>query len=64
MTDAKPTMKPHRIPGFSEWCVAVEWPNGKVQHVNGFDSEVQANGWIRTEGPAWVAKAEQAPKWT
>jgi len=59
---AKPTMTPHQLPTFSEWCVQVVWPNGREKRVNGFENEAHARGWIEHESQAWIAKAEWSQK--
>ena len=47
MTDAaKLRMTPKRISGFAEWSIFVEWPDGREQFIDGFDSPEQIRAWI------------------
>jgi hypothetical protein len=57
MLEDDPKMTPRSIGFFSEWVVDVTWPSGHKEIVQAFKNEAHALGWIRTEGPAWIAKA-------
>jgi hypothetical protein len=36
------------------WYVRVAWPNGKRDHIPGFVSQQEAEGWIEGQAPAWL----------
>ena len=58
MTDAaKLRMTPKRISGFAEWSIFVEWPDGREQFIDGFDSPEQIRAWIAKDARAWIDKA-------
>jgi hypothetical protein len=58
MTDAaKLRMTPRQIGGFAEWSILVEWPDGREQNINGFDSLAQIRAWIARDSRAWIDKA-------
>jgi hypothetical protein len=37
-----------------DWRVAGRWPDGRVEDIVTFDSEVEADQWIATEFQAWL----------
>jgi hypothetical protein len=52
----KPDLMPCELKDGSGWCVAVTWPNGSEEQVNGFRSELAAADWIKRESAAWLQK--------
>jgi hypothetical protein len=42
------------------WRVMVRRPRGQIQYISGFESEADAEAWIKNEGLAWVARIEEA----
>jgi NTP pyrophosphatase (non-canonical NTP hydrolase) len=55
MSSPTPTLTPRQLGFFSDWLVAVVWPNGAKQQVNGFTSEAHARGWITHNSAEWIA---------
>ena len=42
------------------WRVMVRRPQGQIQYISGFESEADAEAWVKNQGPAWMAKTEDA----
>jgi hypothetical protein len=46
-----------------DWFVAVTWPHGQFEEIQGFKTESEANEWIAKEFQVWLnerSKAENA----
>ena len=37
------------------WLVHVSWSSGRTADIPGFASEAEADDWIRSDSPAWLA---------
>ena len=37
-----------------EWWVAATWPDGQIEDIASFKSELDANAWIAKEFPRWL----------
>jgi hypothetical protein len=37
------------------WLVHVSWTSGRTADVQGFASEAEAEEWVRSDSPAWLA---------
>ena len=44
--------------GGDGWYVAVTWPDGRFEEVDGFRSESDANGWVAESFLAWLDENE------
>ena len=42
------------------WRVLMQRSGGRIQYINGFDSEAEAADWIEKQGGDWFAKSEDA----
>jgi hypothetical protein len=51
-----PIMTARSLEGGSAWYVLLEWPNGRVRQVDGFQSELEAESWIKEESEIWLRK--------
>ena len=40
----------------NKWCVELGWPNGNLEHVLDFDSDVDAKAWVKDNSSAWLRK--------
>ncbi len=49
-----PRMTPRELAGDMGWYVEVCWPDGQEEHVGGFASMSQAQGWIDHASTDWL----------
>ena len=45
----------------ADWYVAVTWPSGRFEEVDGFRTESDANGWVAQRFQSWLDESEKRP---
>jgi hypothetical protein len=55
MTKAsRPTMAPRALKDGSAWYIALTWPDGHTEQIDGFQSEAEIGDWIARKSEAWL----------
>ena len=54
MATATPILQIRRTDGSDEIYVAAEWPNGRTERTDSFNSETEANEWIANKFHYWL----------
>lgn len=53
---AMPKFEIKPLKDHSGFYVLVTWPEGQAEHVNGFQSEAEADAWITNDTATWLAR--------
>jgi hypothetical protein len=40
------------------WCVFIQWANGRMQYISGFECLQDAENWIKNEARSWLRALE------
>ena len=48
------TVKPVKLA--HRWYVEAEWPNRRIEHINDFASDFEAEDWIVHQSDAWLQR--------
>ena len=51
---SKPVMKPCSLKDGSAWYIELTWPDGRVEHIDSFQSESEIDDWISRKSDAWL----------
>ena len=51
---SKPAMKPCCLKDGSAWYIELTWPDGRVEHIDSFQSESEIDDWISRKSDAWL----------
>jgi hypothetical protein len=54
MSGLRPVMKPRSLSDGSAWYIELSWPDGRVEHIDSFQSEAEINDWIARKSGAWL----------
>ena len=54
MTDLKPVMKPCSLKDGSAWYIELTWPDGRVEHIDSFQSKAEIDDWISRKSSTWL----------
>lgn len=54
MSGLKPVMKPRSLKDGSAWFIELTWPDGRVEHIDSFQSEAEISDWIAHKSGAWL----------
>jgi hypothetical protein len=55
-SNSNPAFEARQLKSAIGWYVRVAWSNGKRDHIPGFVSQQEAEGWIEGRAPAWLAE--------
>ena len=58
--NSNPAFEARRLKSACGWYVRVAWPNGKRDHIPGFISQHEAQGWVEGKAPAWLSERSNA----
>jgi hypothetical protein len=59
-SSSKPAMKPFCLKDGSAWYIELTWPDGRVEHIDSFQSESEINDWISRKSDAWLKARHQS----
>jgi hypothetical protein len=62
MMDATPVLQIRHTDSGSQYSVAATWPDGRVEQIEGFATESEANEWIANKFQDWLNDLEAARK--
>ncbi len=51
---SKPAMKPCCLKDGSAWYIELTWPDGRVEHIDSFQSASEIDDWISRKSDAWL----------
>jgi hypothetical protein len=54
MTDGIPTLQVSRHSAERDWRVVARWPDGRLEDIGRFKSELEANEWIAKHFQTWL----------
>jgi hypothetical protein len=54
MGSPKPVMRSRSLKDGSAWYIELTWPDGRVEHIDSFQSEEEITEWISRKSDAWL----------
>jgi hypothetical protein len=54
MSGFTPVMRSCSLKDGSAWYIELTWPDGRVEHIDSFQSEAEINDWISRKSSAWI----------
>ena len=60
LTDMLATLEAVPSPACEGWRVLIQWVNGRMQYVSGFESLQEAEKWITNESEGWLRLVAEA----
>jgi hypothetical protein len=59
-SNSNPAFEARHLKSTIGWYIRVAWPNGKRDHIPGFVSQQEAEGWIEGQASAWLSERYNA----